>query len=291
MGGARGPLRVASCGRGARGAGESGRGASRDGKQGRRQKHVMARARAADERERKRRHADEPGRPPGAAATRRPPPPWPRPSGVRSHLILAEGTIVVRKLVSTTYSVLTVVTGLTVGIDHVRTSDSLKMVTVSSIEELDTRSMHMQTPLGSLPATGGSHVQRAILSQAPTMKRHISSRGRIGLRSGERVGIGTVSTTVARSFNSNARSSSQVKVLVDHQVASLANAFARSCGRMYLLRSGASSVLLRTKTGPWRRHVRRVPSNPHVRATSRRGPQAVHAQKSALGPSRGCIFM
>ena len=50
---------VASCGRGARGAGESGRGASRNGKQGRRQKHVMARARAANERERKRRHADE----------------------------------------------------------------------------------------------------------------------------------------------------------------------------------------------------------------------------------------
>ena len=49
------------------------------------------------------------------------------------------------------------------------------------------------------------------------MRRHISSRGRIGLRSGERVGIGTVSTTVAGSFNGNARSSSQVKVLVDHR--------------------------------------------------------------------------
>ena len=54
------------------------------------------------------------------------------------------------------------------------------------------------------------------------MRRHISSRARIGLRSGERVGIGTVSTTVARSFNGNARSSSQVKVLVGHQRASLA---------------------------------------------------------------------
>ena len=41
---------------------------------------------------------------------------------------------------------------------------------------------------------------------------------------------------------------------------------------MYLLRSGSSSFLLRTKTGPWsmpwRRRVRRVPSNPHGRATS-----------------------
>ena len=181
------------------------------------------------------------------------------------------------------------ITGLTVGIDHVRTSDSLKTVFVSSIEELDTRSMHIQTPLGSLPATGGSHVQRAILSQAPTMKRHISSRGRIGLRSGERVGIGTVSTTVAGSFNSNARSSSQVKVLVDHRVASLANAFARSSGRMYLLRSGSSSFLLRTKTGPWRRRVRRVPSNPHGRATSETAAGGTCA-KSALGPSRRCIL-
>ena len=42
----------------------------------------------------------------------------------------------------------------------------------------------------------------------------ISSRARIGLRGGERVGFGTVSTTVARSFNGEARSSSQVKVLV-----------------------------------------------------------------------------
>ena len=76
--------------------------------------------------------------------------------------------------------------------------------------------MHIQTPFRSLPATAGSHVQRAILSQAPRMKRHISSRARIGLRGGERVGIGTASTTVALSFNSNARSSSQVKVLDGH---------------------------------------------------------------------------
>ena len=81
------------------------------------------------------------------------------------------------------------------------------------------------------------------------MKRHISSRARIGLRGGERVGIGTVSTTEARSFNGNSRSSSQVKVLVGHQRASLANAFTRSFGRMYLSRSSASRVLLRTKTG------------------------------------------
>ena len=88
--------------------------------------------------------------------------------------------------------------------------------------------MHIQTSLSSLPATAGSHVHDAILSRAPMMKRHISSRARIGLRGGERVGIDTVPTTVARSFNGDARSSSQVKVLVDHHAASLAIAFTRN---------------------------------------------------------------
>ena len=92
---------VASCGRGARGAGESGRGASRDGKQGRRQKHVMARARAADERERKRRHADEPGRPPGAAATRRPPPPHDRALQVSVHIFFSSSLCIREAVIGT----------------------------------------------------------------------------------------------------------------------------------------------------------------------------------------------
>ena len=108
----------------------------------------------------------------------------------------------------------------------------------------------MQTPLSSLPATAGSHVQRAISFCAPRMKRHISSRARIGLRGGERVGVSTVSTTVARSFNGNVLSSSQAKVLVGHQAASLIVCICMIFGRMYLSRSSASSFLLRTKTGP-----------------------------------------
>ena len=59
----------------------------------------------------------------------------------------------------------------------------------------------------------------------------VSSRARIGLRSGERVGISTVSTTVASSFNGNARSSSQVKVLARHQAGPLVVAFTMSFGR------------------------------------------------------------
>ena len=81
------------------------------------------------------------------------------------------------------------------------------------------------------------------------MKRHISSRARIGLRGGERVGISTVSTTVARFFNDNARSSSRAKVLVGHQAAALIVCICMIFGRMYLPRSNASRVLLRTKTG------------------------------------------
>ena len=128
--------------------------------------------------------------------------------------------------------------------------------------------MHIQTPLRPLPATAGSHVHRAVLSQAPRMKRHISSRARIGLRGGERVGISTVSTTVARFFNGNARSSSQVKVLVGHQAASLIVCIRMIFGRMYLLSSTASSFLLRTKTGARTRCVREHPFNPHEQATS-----------------------
>ena len=116
------------------------------------------------------------------------------------------------------------------------------------------------------------------------MKRHISSRARIGMRGGERVGIDTASTTVARSFNSNARSSSRVKVLVGHRAGSLVVAF----GRMYLLSSNASSFLLRTLTGSWPRRVAMTPSNPHGRATSeRRGGGAVGLRAERCGEAGG----
>ena len=77
------------------------------------------------------------------------------------------------------------------------------------------------------------------------MKRHISSRARIELRGGERVGIDTASTTVARSFNGNARSSSQAKVLDGHQAAALIVCIRMFFGRMYLLCSNALRVLHR----------------------------------------------
>ena len=110
------------------------------------------------------------------------------------------------------------------------------------------------------------------------MKRHFSSRTRIGLRGGERVGIDTLSTTVARSFNGDARRSSRVKILVDHHAASLAIAFTRSCGRIYLLSSKASSFSRRTLTGTWPRCVAMFPSNPHGQATSETAAKGTRVQ-------------
>ena len=70
--------------------------------------------------------------------------------------------------------------------------------------------------------------------------------------------------------NGDARRRSQVKVLVDPRSARLSHriAFTMRAGRRYLLRSNLLRVLLRTKTGPCARRVRRGPSNTHGRATS-----------------------
>ena len=146
--------------------------------------------------------------------------------------------------------------------------------------------MHIQTPLSSLPATAGSHLHHAVLSQAPRMKRYISSRARIGLRGGERVGVDTASTTVARSFNSNARSSSQVKVLDGHQAAALIVCIRMIFGRVYLLSSTASSFLLRTLTTTRPRSVAMSSSNPHEQATSETAAKGTGVQ-CAFRASRG----
>ena len=93
----------------------------------------------------------------------------------------------------------------------------VKMVTVPFIEELDTRSMSLQTPLRSKHITAGTHAQVLIFSRASTMGRHFASSVRIESRGASGVGIDTASTTVHRSFNGNARrksrSSQQVRLL------------------------------------------------------------------------------
>ena len=108
------------------------------------------------------------------------------------------------------------VTGLTGTFGHVRTSDSVKIMYEASIEELDTRSMSLQTPHISQHITFQTHVQQAVFSRARERRRHSEARARIGTRGGVRVAFGTVSTVVKRSFNGVARGSGRVKVLGGH---------------------------------------------------------------------------
>ena len=70
--------------------------------------------------------------------------------------------------------------------DDVRTTDSVKTLTVSSVEELDTRSMSLSACPCDLLVTVGSHEQQSISRRAPPPGRHFWSRARMGLWSGVR---------------------------------------------------------------------------------------------------------
>ena len=71
----------------------------------------------------------------------------------------------------------------------------------ASVEELDARSMRLQTFHSSSHITFQTHVQEAVFSERARRRRHSEARARIGTRGGARVAFGTVSTTVMRSFN------------------------------------------------------------------------------------------
>ena len=58
--------------------------------------------------------------------------------------------------------------------DPLRTSDSAKTLNVSSVEELDTRSLVVQSSLSSYHTTDGSHEQTVILSETSTCSMVIS---------------------------------------------------------------------------------------------------------------------
>ena len=114
----------------------------------------------------------------------------------------------------------TLLTGTTGKVGHVRTSDSSKTLTVESIEELNTRSMHVQSPHSSHLTAVGSHAQTSISRLAPTVSTHISGCARVGSRSGAGVGIDAASTTVKRFLNGDARGRSEAKLLDGHAAAS-----------------------------------------------------------------------
>ena len=105
-------------------------------------------------------------------------------------------------------------------IGHVKASDSSKKLTVPSIEELDTRSMSLQTLHGSQHITNGVRVPHADLLRERSRCSLFSARARIESRRLLGVGIDAVSTTVNRSFNGGARRRSQPKDLEGHRAAS-----------------------------------------------------------------------
>ena len=93
--------------------------------------------------------------------------------------------------------------------DDVRTTVSVKTLTVSSVEELNTRSMSLSACPCDLLVTVGSHEQQSISRRAPPPGRHFWSRARMGLWSGVRARFDTVSITVYRSLNAVTRGKSR----------------------------------------------------------------------------------
>ena len=86
----------------------------------------------------------------------------------------------------------------------------MKMVTVSSIEELYIRSMSYQTSYSSQHKTLDTHVRAKLFSRERVEEERLyKPRARIGLRSGERAGFDATSTTVKSSGHGTSRRSSR----------------------------------------------------------------------------------
>ena len=107
--------------------------------------------------------------------------------------------------------------GAAVESDDVRTTVSVKTLTVSSVEELNTRSMSLSACPCDLLVTVGSHEQQSISRRAPPPGRHFWSRARMGLWSGVRVRFDTVSITVYRSLNAVTRGKSRLLPPAAHE--------------------------------------------------------------------------
>jgi len=104
-----------------------------------------------------------------------------------------------------------------------RTTATVKVQLVSSIEELDTRSMSLSARPYDLLVTVGSHALHADSSRAPPPGRHFWPHARMGLRGGVRARFDTVSTTVHHSLNAVARGRSGLLVQHGHRACSLCN--------------------------------------------------------------------
>ena len=137
----------------------------------------------------------------------------------------------------------------------VRTTDSVKTLTVSSIEELDTRSMSVFARLYDLLVAVGSHASHAISREASSPSRHFVARARMGLRGGVRARIDTASTAVHRSLDAVAREKSRVLTPAASRVRKLSLFFRR----MYLWTLSVCSDSHAVFTGGCAHHVRTRP--------------------------------
>ena len=84
------------------------------------------------------------------------------------------------------------------------------MLTVPSIEELDTRSMSLFARPYRLLVPVGTHALVTFFSRGSSPSRHFVARARMGLRGGVQARIDTASTTVHRSLDAVARRKSQL---------------------------------------------------------------------------------
>ena len=84
------------------------------------------------------------------------------------------------------------------------------MLTVPSIEELDTRSMSLFAHPYRLLVPVGTHTLVTFFSRGSSPSRHFVARARMGLRGGVRARIDTASTMVHRSLDAVARRKSQL---------------------------------------------------------------------------------
>ena len=118
--------------------------------------------------------------------------------------------------------------------DDVRTSDSVERMYVSSVEELDTRSMSYMRSHGAYLTSTDSHSKNANFFLASTRRTSHGSDARIDRKSVARVAIDTVSMVLHRSFDAASRRKSILLLQFDHPSGPHTNWHTRIMRRMSL---------------------------------------------------------
>ena len=153
--------------------------------------------------------------------------------------------------------------------DHVKTTATVKVRYVSSIEELDTRSMSLSARPCDLLAPVGSHARVTIFSRESRRRWHFGARARIGLRSAERARFDTSSTMEHRSPIGVARRKRRRLAQVSQRTPRHRNRICSDLRRRYLSRSRVCSFSIAVWMGA-RRHVVSVrPSRPDAKRVKR----------------------